>query len=364
MTGLHKYINPPDRSGRTVVMEGHMGEDKGTAAAPPPQAQLAQLINGYWISYSVIAAARLGLADALDDGAATPVARLAERVGAQPDALYRLMRALASAGIFREEGARAFAHTPLSSALKKDVPGSMHGLATMTSLLHLRAWPELLHSVRTGETAFAKVFGHDVFDDLPTDPEAARAFDAAMAGYTTAMSQAVVARYDFDGFERIVDVGGGSGVLLSSILGKFARPRGVTFDLPHVTDRARATIDRAGLGDRAEAVGGDFFASVPAGDCYTMKMILHDWDDDKSRAILRTLRRSIAPAGKLCVIEAVVPPGNTPSPVKFLDINMLVMTGGRERTADEYAALFAASGFRLARIVPCGAADVIEADPA
>ncbi|MGZ3440979.1 MAG: methyltransferase [Polyangia bacterium] len=341
-----------------------MGEaDKSAAAAaPPPQAQLAQLINGYWVSYSIMAAARLGLADAIDDGP-TPVARIAERVGAHPDATYRLLRALASVGIFREEGARAFMHTPLSSALKKDVPGSMHGLAAMSSLLHARAWPNVLHSVRTGETAFAQAFGKDLFDYLPGDQEAARAFDAAMAGYTATTSQAVVSKYDFGRFDKIIDVGGGSGVLLATLLGKFAQPRGVTFDLPHVAERARATFDRAGLGGRAEAVGGDFFSSVPAGDCYTLKLILHDWDDDKSRAILRTLRKSIAPGGTLCVIESVVPPGNTPSHAKLMDINMLVMTGGRERTADEYAALFAGAGFRMTRIVPCGPTDVIEGEP-
>ena len=339
-----------------------MDEAEGNRPAPPPQAVLGQLINGYWASYSIIAAVRLGVADALDEGTA-PIARLAERVGADAGALYRLMRALASLGIFREGRERSFEHTPLSQALQKDVPGSMHGAATMTSLMHLHAWPELLHSLRTGETAFSRVFGCEVFAHLAADPEAARAFDAAMAGYTTAMARAVVATYDFGKFDKIVDVGGGSGALLSAILGKFPHPRGVTFDLPHVTERARATIDSNGLGGRADAVGGDFFSSVPAADCYTLKMILHDWDDDKSRAILRTLRTSIAAGGRICVIESVVPPGNAPSPVKFLDINMLVMTGGRERTEAEYAALLAGAGFRLTRVVPCGPADVIEAAP-
>ena len=331
-------------------------------SGPPPQAVLGQLINGYWATWSIIAAARLGLADALGDAGA-PIARLAEQVGADGDALYRLMRALASLGIFREEGERTFQHTPLSRALKKDVPGSMHGLAVATSLLHMRAWPELLHSVRTGETAFHKVFGRDVFDHLPHDPEAARAFDAAMAGYTVTTGNAVAAKYDFSGCRQLVDVGGGSGALLCTILAKLPSLRGITFDLPHVKERARATIDRAGLGDRAEAIGGDFFASVPPADCYTLKMILHDWDDEKSRAILRTLRKSIAADGRICVIEAVVPPGNTPSPAKLLDVNMLVMTGGRERTEAEYGALFAAGGFRLTRVVPCGPADVIEGVP-
>lgn len=333
--------------------------DKG---GPPPQAVLGQLINGYWISHSIIAAARLGVADALDDGP-TPVTRVAERIGADADALYRLLRALASLGIFREEGARSFAHTPLSSALKKDVPGSLHGLATMTSLLHLRAWPEVVHSVRTGQTAFAKVFGCDIFEYLPTDAEAARAFDAAMSGYTAMTANAVVATYDFAGCKKIVDVGGGLGVLVSAIIGKYPAANGATFDLPHVSERARAAVDRAGLGARVEVVAGDFFASVPPADCYTLKMILHDWNDDKSRAILSTLRKSIAPGGRVCVIEGVVPPGNAPSPAKLLDINMLVMTGGKERTEAEYAALFAATGFRLTRVVPCGAIDVVEAAP-
>jgi len=233
----------------------------------------------------------------------------------------------------------------------------------MTSLLHMRAWPELLHSVRTGETAFSKVFGRDVFEYLPTDAEAARAFDAAMAGYTAMTAGAVVAKYDFGACKQIVDVGGGAGALLGAILAKHPQARGVTFDLPHVSERARGALDRAGLGARAEVVAGDFFSSVPAADCYTMKMILHDWDDDKSRAILGTLRKSIAPTGRLCVIETVVPTGNAPSPAKLLDINMLVMTGGKERTEAEYAALFAATGFRLTRVVPCGPTDVVEAVP-
>ena len=332
-------------------------------SGPPPQAVLGQMINGYWLSYSIIGAVRLGVADALAEGAATPVARLAEKVGAHGDALYRLLRALASAGIFREEDGRAFAHTPLSLALRKDVPGSMHGLASMTGLLHLRAWPQIEHSLRTGETAFEHVFGKEIFDYLPTDAEAARAFDAAMAGYTATTSNAVVAKYDFSKFATVCDVGGGSGALIATVLGRFAQPRGITFDLPHVHERARAFLDRSGVAARAEAVGGDFFSSVPAADCYTMKMILHDWDDERSRAILRTLRKSIAAGGKLLVIESVVPTGNTPSPVKFLDVNMMVMTGGRERTEAEYGALFADSGFRLVRVIPCGPTDVVEAEP-
>jgi hypothetical protein len=332
-------------------------EDK---VEPPPQAVVGHMINGFWLSYSIMGAARLGVADALDAGP-TPVARIAERVGANVDALYRLMRALASVGIFREEGERTFAHTPRSEVLKRDTPGSMHGVANMVSYLHSRAWPEILHSLQTGHTAFSKVFGKEVFEYLPSDAEAARAFDAAMAGYTFATGQAVVSHYDFSRFSTVVDIGGGSGALLTAILGKFPQPRGINFDL---TERARVHFDKVGLGARAQAVAGDFFQSVPAGDCYTLSHILHDWDDDRSRAILQTIRRSIATDGRVCLVEAVVPPGNTPSPVKFLDINMLVMTGGRERTEAEYAALLSAGGFSLTRVVPCGRTDIVEARPA
>jgi hypothetical protein len=335
-----------------------------TSAGPPPQAVLGEMINAYWLTFSIVGAARLEVADEVPtDGAAVPVAELADRVQADPDALYRLLRGLTSAGIFREEEGRAFAHTPLSAALRRDAPGSMHGLASSVGLLHLRAWPEIMHSLRTGETAFQKVFGSEIFDYLPTDPEAAAAFDASMSSYTAMTSQAVVRSYDFSDFSTVVDVGGGEGALITAILRRWDKPRGITFDLPHVTERARAALQRSGLADRAEAVAGDFFTSVPEGDCYTLKMIVHDWDDDQSRAILRTLRRSIADHGRICIIESVVAPGNTPSPAKLLDVNMLVMTGGRERTEAEYASLLSDSGFRLTRVVPCGPTDVVEGEP-
>jgi ubiquinone/menaquinone biosynthesis C-methylase UbiE len=334
--------------------------DKG----PPPQAQLAQMLNGFWLSYSIVAAAQLGVADEIGDAPAS-VARLAERASADVEALYRLLRALASAGIFREEDGRAFSHTPLSRTLRRDLPGSMHGLATMIGLMSSRAWPELAHSVRTGEPAFNKVFGvHNVFEHLERDLAAARAFDAAMAGYTAVAAREVVAHYDFSPFGTVVDVGGGTGALLAAILTKFPQPRGINFDLPHVAERAREQLTKSGVGARCEVVAGSFFESVPAADCYTIKRVIHDWDDDTSVAILRTLRKSIASGGKLLVLESVVPPGNAPSFAKFLDVNMLVMTGGRERTEAEYRALFGASGFQLERVVPCGSIDILEARPA
>ncbi len=311
----------------------------------PPQAVLSSLLNGYWTSYTIMCAARLGVAEALGDQPET-VQELAKRVHSNEDALYRILRAVASIGIFIESEGRRFAHTPLSQALP-----SLRGLAEMTVLLHSRAWPELMHSARTGETAFSKVFGKEIFDYLRDDQAAARAFDTAFTGYTMATAKAVAAVYDFSRFATVVDIGGSQGALLGEILVKNPKHRGINFDLPDVAPGARAYLAKLGLADRCEVVGGDFFAAVPeGGDAYTMKMILHDWDDAKSVAILKNIRRACKPHTALLVLEAVIPEGNTPSPGKFLDINMLVMTGGRERTEAEYRALFKAGGFELTGI--------------
>jgi SAM-dependent methyltransferase len=333
--------------------------------APSPQMILGQMINGYWVTGAICAAARLEVADQLA-GTARPVDELARAVGADSESLYRLLRALASVGIFAEGPTRAFGHTPLSEALRTGVPGSMHGLAAMTSLLHLRAWPEIVHSVRTGQTALEKVFGRPLFAQLAADAEQGAAFDAAMAGYTAATSAAAVGAYDFARFRKIVDVGGGNGALLAAILPKTPQSSGVVFDLPAVAERARAFLASKELAGRCEVVTGDFFASVPSGgDAYTMKMILHDWDDARALVILKNVRQAIRPDGRLLVIEAVIDPQNgAGAPGKLLDVNMLVMTGGRERTADEFAALFRAGGFALERIVAANpTVNVIEARP-
>jgi predicted O-methyltransferase YrrM len=323
-------------------------------------AQLGQMINSYWATFSIHAAASLGIADLLTDGP-VPVTALAERTGSKVDPLYRLLRALASLGIFREVEGRVFEQTPLSEPLRSGVPGSVRGLAQMTGVLHLRAWPEIVHSVKTGETAVKKVFGQELFEHIAAHPELARVFDDAFGGYTAMISGVVARSYDFSAFERIVDVGGGNGSLLAAVLASCPKARGVTFDLPQVAARARDTLSRAGVADRCDTVGGDFFAAVPAdGDAYALKMILHDWDDDRAIAILRNVRRAIRPGGTVLVIESIVPPGNEPSPSKLLDVNMLVMTGGRERTRAEYEALLRAAGFALARVVPCGPTDLIE----
>jgi hypothetical protein len=336
-----------------------------TPAAPAPQAVLSQMINSYWVTGTITAAARLGLADAVGE-TPLPIGELARAVDANPDALYRLMRTLAGLGIFVEGTGQTFAHTPLSLALRANVPGSMHGLAAMTGLLHLRAWPEIVHSVRTGETGFKKAFGTEIFEHVTANPEAGQAFDEAMAGYTAATAGAVVAAYDFAPFKQVVDVGGGNGALIAGILKKFPSLTGITFDLPASAERAKATLAAQGLAARCEAMGGDFFEGVPAGgDAYALKMIVHDWDDERSIAILKNVRKAIRPDGRVLLMESVIDPkSGAGGPAKLLDINMLVMTGGRERTAEEFAALYRASGFELGRIVPANPMlSVIEGRP-
>lgn len=338
--------------------------NENTTSTPPPQAVLGQIINGYWASFSVIAAAQLGVADAVGPEP-TDVDAIAAKTASDPDSLYRLMRALCSLGIFAEtERARTFAHTKLSEALRANVPGSMHGLATMTGLLHARAWPDVAHAVRTGGTAFEKAFGSELFAYLPTSTEAAAAFDAAMTGYTAATAAAVAGAYDFSEVRTLVDVGGGSGALLAAVAARNPHVSGVTFDLPHVAARAKEHLGRTEVKDRCDAVGGDFFESVPAGfDAYALKMVLHDWDDAKSLAILKNVRKAIPAHGKLLVIDAVIPEGNAPSPGKLLDLNMLVMTGGRERTERELRELLQAAGFELVRVLRAGATDIVEGRP-
>ncbi|HTJ43421.1 MAG TPA: methyltransferase [Kofleriaceae bacterium] len=336
-----------------------------SAPTSPPQAVLAQMINGYWATGCICAVASLGLADAIGDAPRTPEA-IATELGLHARSLARLLRACASLGVFAENDGGAFAHTPLSRALRSDVPGSMRGLGEMTAMLHLRAWPEIAHSIRTGGTAFEKVFGAEIFDYLPANPEPAAVFDRAFAGYTAGGAAAVASVYDFSRFGTLVDVGGGNGALCAAILERTPGLRGVTFDRPDVAPRAKAFLAARGLADRCEVAGGDFFESVPSGaDAYALKMILHDWDDARCVQILRNIRKAIAPGGRILVMEAVVEGPNAGPPAKLLDINMLVMTGGEERTREEYAALFAKAGFVLDRVVPASpTVAVIEARPA
>ncbi|MFN7944915.1 MAG: methyltransferase [Blastocatellia bacterium] len=323
-----------------------------TAPVPPPQAML-QMITGFWVSQTIHAAARLGLADLVKDGPKT-AAEMAAATNAHAPSLYRVLRALASIGVFVEDDQGRFATTPLAATLETDAPGTLRWMA-MAELgqEHFPAWGNLLHSVRTGETAFDNYFGQDPWTYYSQHPEEAQVFNNAMTGLTGMVHQAVLNAYDFSGITKMVDVAGGHGGQLSAILRQYPSMQGVLFDLPHVIANAGPLLDAAGVRERCELVSGDFFHSVPAGgDAYMMKWIIHDWDDERSVTILKNCRRAMVEGGRLLLVEMVVQPGNGPDLSKFMDLNMMVMTGGCERTAAQFSNLFSRAGFTLTRIVP------------
>jgi hypothetical protein len=324
-----------------------------------------QMLTGYCISQCLHVAARLGLADLVKDGPRA-AADLAVATGTDAPSLYRLLRALPSVGVFAEDAAGRFGLTPLAEQLRSDVPGSQHAMALMNGEEHYRAWGELLYSVRTGKPAFDRLFGKPIFDYLPEQPEAARTFDAAMVGVHGAETGAMLDAYDFSTFGTLVDVGGGNGSLLTEVLRRHLALKGTLFDRADVVERARPRLASAGLADRCQAVAGNFFESVPpGGGAYLLRHIIHDWDDEKSLTILGNVRKAIPAAGKLLVVEGVVPSGNAPSLTKLLDLTMLVIPGGKERTEAEYRDLFARAEFRLARVVPTRSeVSVIEGVPA
>ena len=330
-----------------------------------PQEQVARLASGYWHTQAIYVAAKLGIADALAAGPKSADA-LAAETGTHPRALYRLLRALASLGIFAEDDGCRFTLTPMAECLRSGVPGSVRSLCVMRGDWQYEAWGQLLHTVRTGEPGFEKVFGQPLFDHLTAHPEKGAIFDDAMTGVHGRETAAMLDAYDFSGFGVLADIGCGNGEVLTSVLNRYPETRGVFFDLPAVIERTRANVEAAGLSARCEVVAGDFFATVPAGaDAYLLRHIIHDWDDEESVTILRNCRRASAGRGKLLLVEGVVPPGNGPSLSKFFDLAMMVLPGGMERTEAEYRDLLARGGFALRRIVPTATwVSVIEADPA
>ena len=324
--------------------------------------QLDQMITGYWVSQAIYAAAKFAIADHLADGPRT-VEELADATSTNPGALYRLLRALASVGVFAEGPPRRFSLTPLAEPLRSEVPGSKRALALMSGDEQFRTWAEIEYSIRTGRIAFDHVFGKPIFDYLGEHPDKARIFDAAMVGIHGRESNAILDAYDLSGLGVVADIGGGNGSQITGILQRHSTIKGVLFDLPHVIDRAREGIRAAGLLDRCTLVSGSFFDAIPEGaDAYILRHIIHDWDEEKCLTILRNCHRAMPTAGRLLVIESVIPPGNEPFHGKFLDLVMLLIPGGRERTGDEYRALFDQAGFELTRTVPtCSEVSILEA---
>jgi hypothetical protein len=320
-----------------------------------PQDVINRMITGYWTTQMVYVAAKLKLADLVAAGPKT-AEELAKPTGTHAPSLYRLLRGLASMGVFVEDTSGRFALTPVAECLRSDVPGSQWALAVMSGEEHYKAWGELLYSVQTGKIAFDKLFGMPCFDFLSQNLEQAKVFDLAMVGVHGRETSAMTDAYDFSGCRVLADVGGGNGSLLTSVLKKHSGLRGILYDLPGVVQRAKADLAAAGVADRCEVIGGSFFESIPPGaDAYLMRHIIHDWDDEKSTTILRNIHKAMSGDAKLLLVEGVIPPGNDPSFGKLLDLTMLTIPGGKERTEAEYRTLFRTAGFELTRIVPTGA---------
>ena len=317
-----------------------------------PQELMNRLLTGYWTTQAVYVAAKLGIADLLTHGPRS-ADDLAKATNVHAPSLYRLLRGLASMGAFSEDGESHFSLTPLAECIRTDAPGSQRALAIMCGEEHYQAWGELLYSVQTGKTAFEKLYGMPVFDFLSKNLEQAKIFDAAMVGVHGRETAAMTDAYDFSGIAVLADVGGGNGSLLTTVLKKYPDMQGILYDLPGVTERAKSNLQAAGLANRCQVIGGNFFESVPAGaDAYLMRHIIHDWDDEKATTILRNIQQSMKNGGRLLVVEGVIVKGNDPCFGKLLDLTMLTIPGGKERTEEEFRKLYESAGFLLSKIVP------------
>jgi SAM-dependent methyltransferase len=342
-----------------------------TVAAPlapaeaPPHVQVIQLATAYWISRAVYAAARLGIADLLTEGPRDAGA-LAAATGMHAPSLRRVLRTLASVGLFSTDSQGRFSLTPLGATLRTDAPGAARStVIALAGEWWWSAWGETLHAVRTGETGLERALGMSEYSYLAQHPEEALHFNAAMIGFHGDEPAAIVDSYDFSGVRTIVDVGGGSGNLLGTVLLANPYPRGVLLERPQVVPEAMQHLRAAGVADRCHVVGGDFLEAVPeGGDLYIVSHCIHNWDEPNCLKILQNCRRAMRPGGRLLIVEAVVSQADEPDPAKILDLAMLLVPGGQERSEDEYGALLAKAGFRLTRVVPTRtSASLVEAIP-
>jgi O-methyltransferase domain/Dimerisation domain len=321
-------------------------------AGPSPFVQITQIATGYMPAACLYVAAKLKIADRIAAGTKA-VAELARTSGTNEDALYRVLRSLASINVFREDAPRTFGNTPLSERLRSDVPDSdYNAVIFLGNPLHLRIFAELMHSVETGGTGFKKVTGLEAFEYFRANPEEGRIFNAAMTSIAAGAIQPILDAYDFGETGTLADIGGGHGMLLSAILQRHRGLRGIVFDMAHVVEGAKPQLASLGLASRCEVVSGDFFQEVPAADSYIMKSIIHDWNDERSIVILKNCAKAMrGNGGKILVLDFVIAPGNQPDLGKWIDMEMLALAGGRERTEAEFAELFARAGLKLSRIV-------------
>jgi hypothetical protein len=346
------------------IEDMHMPQTAAASAQVlPPHVQLVQMAMSYWPSRLIYVAAKLNLADHLAAGPKS-AEELATATAADAPSLYRMMRTLASLGIFTEHPGRRFALTPVGEALKSGAPGAAR--PTILTLAGDWVWRSIEHfpySVETGKSGMEKALGEPIFDWLAKNPEDASLFSETMIGFHGMEPAAVAAAYDFSGFGTIVDVGGATGHLLATIFQAYPGPRGVLFDMPHVVRDAPALIQRRGLSERIRIESGSFFDTVPpGGDAYLLSHIIHDWSEKQCLTILGNIEKAMKPSAKVLIIEMVLPEGDAFHPGKMLDMMMLVGPGGQERNEAEYRALLRKAGFELTRVVPTqSAVGVVEA---
>jgi hypothetical protein len=319
-----------------------------------------QIVMNTWISQAIYVAAKLQIADILHEQPLT-AENLAARIGTHPDATARLLRMLASVGYFCEQDDGRYANTESSSLLRDDIEGSQR--PTVISMLEFgwKPWGELLDCVKTGQPAFPKVYGKSRYEVLDEHPDVSALFDRAMSKGAEASAAAIANAYDFSLFRRIVDVGGGDGTLLAAVLRTARDATGVLFDRPSVLGEARKRLASAGVANRCELVGGDFFIDpIPAGDALLLKSVLHNWNDESATKIVARCGAAMAPGARLFLIEPLISRGNDPDFNKLADVHMLVMHGGRERSLAEYEQMFA--GFRIVKTIKCPMTTIVEAE--
>ncbi len=326
------------------------GEERAAAA------RMLELIGGLHISRALNCVAELSIPDRLAGGPLTS-AELAQVTQTHEPSLYRVLRLLAALGVLAEPEPRTFRLTVLGDRLRTDAPASVRSWAMLADTIGFAAYEPILEMVRTGSSGMQLVYGMRGMERVHQDPERGARFDGAMSERTKAFASSVADRYDFSGLRTVADIGGGQGVLLSAILRAHRHLRGILFEVAAVTSSAAGLLRDAGVADRCEVVTGDFFQSVPAGaDAYLMANVLHDWDDAQSQQILANCRQAMAPGGRVLIIERLIPDDPAAAvPVLVSDLNMLVLTGGLERTNAEYYALLTAAGFRSGAVLPVAA---------
>ena len=327
--------------------------------------QLTRMIAAAALPRAICTLGELGVADHIQPGVPQTALKLAGATGAHEDSLYRMMRFAASYGVFLETGDRAFDHTPLSAALRTDAEGSFRPAARMFHHL-FPGWAGLHHTVTTGGSSFENVFGLPLFDHIGQHPELGPLFDAGMTAFHGHETAAMLDAYDFSEIQTLADVGGGNGSLLTAVMQRYPRLKGILYDLGHVAGRARETIQAHGLESRCAVIEGSFFEAIPQGaDAYLMRHVIHDWTDEQSVQILRNCRKVVPANGRLLIVEFHVSPANEPSVGKDADMIMMAYPGGKERTPEEYRALLEQAGFRLSGVTRTkSAVSVVEGRPA